>query len=185
MRAPTTKISDFKIHYKQTILNIFDVVGQKEGRKAWIHFLESEISSIIFVSSIAAYDQTMDEDSSKNVMEDSMDLFHEIANNPFLEDIPIILLLNKMDLFEQKIEFSSISTHFPDFEGNLYLNLEAQTLERSKNFFMRKFQDLLIDDDRAFFTHFTTNIDSKVTTVLIPLIFQIIIENNIKAFGII
>ena len=119
MRAPTTKISDFKIHYKQTILSIFDVVGQKEGRKAWIHFLESEISAIIFVSSIASYDQTMYDDSSKNVMEDSMDLFHEIANNPMLEEIPIILLLNKMDVFEQKIEYSSISTHFPDFEGNL------------------------------------------------------------------
>ena len=181
MQAPATKFSDFKIHYKQTILNIFDVGGQKEGRKAWIHFLESEISAIVFVSSLASYDQLMDDDSSKNAMEDSMDLFHEIANNPMLEDIPIILLLNKMDVFEQKIEFSSISTHFPDFEGIKLITLEAQTLERSKNFFKRKFQELLINEDRAMFTFFTSSIDSKLTNLVIQRTFQVIIENNIKS----
>ena len=51
-------------------------------------------------------------------MEESLLLFEEIANfSWFGSDLPIILLLNKNDLFRKKIQFIDLFPFFPDYNG--------------------------------------------------------------------
>lgn len=95
-----------------------DVGGQVKYRWAWPRFFDI-VSTIIFVTSLASYDQLMAEEdySKKNRMLDAMELFSEIVNHELLSTIPIILLMNKLDLAEEKIRTSSVVKHFPDYKS--------------------------------------------------------------------
>ena len=58
------------------------------------------------------------EDSSKNCMDDSMEVFEEICNNQIFNKSHIILFFNKTDLFRAKIKNVPITEcpAFKDFE---------------------------------------------------------------------
>ena len=45
----------------------------------------------------------MFEDNSVNRMQESLELFKEVAGNPIFEKTPIFVFLNKKDLFEEMI----------------------------------------------------------------------------------
>lgn len=45
-------------------------------------------------------------------------LFDEISNNKLFSRIPIILFLNKTDLFAEKIKVTPLTVLFPRYKGN-------------------------------------------------------------------
>lgn len=144
-------------------------------RKAWVPFFDNGISSIIFIVALSSYDQLLTEESDVNRMVDAIELFNSIANNKLLEKISIILLLNKTDLFENKIKVSPINTHFPDF------TLE-QTFENGKMFFKEKFQAVL-KPEKAFYSHFTTNTDRNLTGFVITAVISVVLDQNMQGMG--
>lgn len=50
-----------------TIFEMYDVGGQRNERKKWIHFFEG-VTAIIFVAALSEYDQRLFEDASQNRM---------------------------------------------------------------------------------------------------------------------
>merc|ERR1711871_1539748 len=82
---------------------MYDVGGQRNERKKWIHCFDN-VTAIIFVAAISEYDQVCAEDEEQNRVVEAVDLFHSIANNKIFKDTPIIIFLNKRDLFEEKIK---------------------------------------------------------------------------------
>ena len=50
-------------------------------------------------------------------MHESLKLFDEICNSKWFSSVPIVLFLNKKDLFEEKIKKVNISVAFPDYDG--------------------------------------------------------------------
>ena len=88
------------------------------------------------------------EDTRKNRMIESIELFAEIANNeifkvrylivlyiwykstyPTPQETPIFLFLNKKDLFESMLRVRGLETTFPDYKGHLHIpNLGYLTL---------------------------------------------------------
>jgi len=54
-------------------------------------------------------------------MREAMTLFESLINKEWFKhefkNEPIVLLLNKIDLFHEKLLKSPISTYFPDYEG--------------------------------------------------------------------
>ena len=81
---------------------MYDVGGQRNERRKWAHCFEG-VTGIIFVASLSDYDQKMFEDETTNRMKDSVYLFRDICANPAFAETPIILFLNKRDLFQKKI----------------------------------------------------------------------------------
>jgi len=61
---------------------MFDVGGQKNERRKWMHCFDN-VSLIIFVVALDQYDQVMYEDLSKNRMSDALELFRSVALNKF------------------------------------------------------------------------------------------------------
>ncbi|OXA42536.1 Guanine nucleotide-binding protein G(o) subunit alpha [Folsomia candida] len=57
------------------------------------------------------------EDETTNRMQTTLSLFDSICNNRWYTDTPIILFLNKMDLFKEKIKKSPLTLCFPDYKG--------------------------------------------------------------------
>eukprot|EP01084_Bolivina_argentea_P086535 156425_1 len=114
VRSRTTGVVDKEFKLKNTNFHIYDVGGQKSERRKWIHFF-NEVDAVLFVISLACYDQLMYQDTSTNCMTDSLELFEDIVNNPHFDDTHMILFLNKKDLFEKKIRKVPI-TACPDFD---------------------------------------------------------------------
>mmetsp|Transcript_27386 Transcript_27386/g.43333 ORF Transcript_27386/g.43333 Transcript_27386/m.43333 type:complete len:448 (+) Transcript_27386:136-1479(+) len=94
--------------------SIIDVGGQKSERKKWIKCFDS-VTAVIFVASLSCYDELMFEDDTTNCMHDSLELFKEICNLQWFVTTPIILFLNKKDLFEKKIHIIPLSTCFAEY----------------------------------------------------------------------
>ena len=82
----------------KVIYKIYDIGGQRHERRKWVHCFQN-VTCIIFVAALIGYDQTLFEDGATNRMVEAMQLFDEIVNSKWFKTIPIILFLNKKDLF--------------------------------------------------------------------------------------
>lgn len=98
---------------------VFDVGGDRSQRAAWAPFLNEQLKAVLFVAPIGAYDQRLQEDPSINRVQDSLDLFRQVAGNPLLQGASIILLLNKIDILQLKIRRGiSVRKHWPAYTGD-------------------------------------------------------------------
>ena len=97
---------------------IIDVGGQRSERRKWMHAFD-EVTAVIFVAALSEFDQMMFEDTSANRMVDALELFDKTCNGAVFKNTPIILFLNKSDLFRAKIAETQIATTpaFGDYPG--------------------------------------------------------------------
>ena len=115
----------------QEIYEIFDVGGQKNERRKWVHFFDNT-AAIIFVAALSGYNQLLWEDNRNNRMREAIGLFRGIVNLPAFKESHIILFLNKSDLFRKKIDKFPIKDYFKDYRGD---NSEPDAIK----FFEKKF----------------------------------------------
>jgi len=94
---------------------MFDVGGQRNERKKWIHCFEN-VTAVLFVGVLSEYDQTLYEDNTVNRMVETLVLFEDACNSHWFKKTAIILFLNKRDLFEDKIRRVPL-TACPVFQG--------------------------------------------------------------------
>ena len=76
-----------------------------------------DVTAVLFFVALSEYDLTLYEDEDTNRIHESLKLFDEICNSKWFANIPIILFLNKSDLFEEKIRKVNIDVAFPDYKG--------------------------------------------------------------------
>jgi hypothetical protein len=96
---------------------MFDVGGQRNERKKWIHCFES-VTAVLFVAAISEYDQVLYEDENTNRMVEALNLFEEICNSRWFRETSIILFLNKRDIFSEKVAKVPLTVCFPDYDGD-------------------------------------------------------------------
>jgi len=117
----------------EEIYEIFDVGGQKNERRKWMHFFDNT-AAIIFVAALSGYNQLLWEDNRNNRMREAIGLFRGIVNLEIFKKSHVILFLNKSDLFEKKVGKYPVKEHFKDFEGQ-------ETKDEIINFFKTKFKE--------------------------------------------
>jgi guanine nucleotide-binding protein subunit alpha len=98
----------------QLTYKLFDVGGQRSERKKWIHCFEN-VTALVFLVSLSEYDQMLYEDENVNRMQEALTLFDSICNSRWFIKTSIILFLNKIDLFAEKLPKSALGDYFPDF----------------------------------------------------------------------
>ncbi|KAJ9636726.1 Guanine nucleotide-binding protein alpha-2 subunit [Coniosporium tulheliwenetii] len=123
-RTKTTGIYETRFTMGQLSIHMFDVGGQRSERKKWIHCFEN-VTSIIFCVALSEYDQVLLEESSQNRMMESLVLFDSVVNSRWFMRTSIILFLNKVDLFKQKLARSPLGNYFPDYSGGNDVNRAA------------------------------------------------------------
>ena len=96
-----------------------DVGGQRSERKKWIHCFEN-VTAVLFVVAISEYDQTLFEDGTVNRLQEALTLFDSICNSAWFIKTSIVLLLNKIDRFREKILLSRLGAYFPEYEGKYH-----------------------------------------------------------------
>lgn len=115
-RVKSTGITETKFSIDKLNIHMFDVGGQRSERKKWIHCFEG-VTSVIFVVALSEYDQVLLEDASQNRMVESLVLFESIVNSKWFLKASIILFLNKIDLFKEKLKRAPLSKYFPEYAG--------------------------------------------------------------------
>ncbi|KGO69270.1 Fungal G-protein, alpha subunit [Penicillium italicum] len=115
-RFRTTGIAETTFKLGATNLRMVDVGGQRSERKKWIHCFE-DVSCMIFVAAISGYDQRTAEDPNANQMHEAFILFDLLVNSEHFKHTPIILFLNKIDIFKKKLAVSPLSQYYADFTG--------------------------------------------------------------------
>ena len=117
-RVRTTGIQEESYLIDGVDFAIFDVGGQRNERKKWIHCFD-QVTAVIFVAAVSEYNQVLYEDSSMNRIDEALVLFEEICNSKWFKNTSMILFLNKRDLFAEKlieVPFTG-NGRFPDFKG--------------------------------------------------------------------
>jgi guanine nucleotide-binding protein subunit alpha len=124
-RKKTSGIFDLKFELQGLKIHIFDVGGQRSERKKWIYCFDN-VASIIFCVALSEYDQVLLEDKTKNRLEESLALFDSVVNSRWFSRCSIILFLNKIDVFIDKLPYSPLEAHFPDYKGGDDANKAAK-----------------------------------------------------------
>ncbi|KAI8370232.1 heterotrimeric G protein alpha subunit A [Blakeslea trispora] len=124
-RSKTTGIVETRFSINKITIHMFDVGGQRSERKKWIHCFES-VDSIVFCVSLSEYDQVLLEESRQNRMMESLVLFESVINSRWFSTTTIILFLNKVDIFKEKIKKVPLEKYFPDYGGGKKVNLAAK-----------------------------------------------------------
>mmetsp|Transcript_7152 Transcript_7152/g.14882 ORF Transcript_7152/g.14882 Transcript_7152/m.14882 type:complete len:362 (+) Transcript_7152:77-1162(+) len=180
-RVRTSGIVTEKYIIDGTPFEMYDVGGQRNERKKWIHCFD-DVTAVIFVAALSEYDQRLFEDANTNRMTEAIDLFDEIANNRYFRESSMILFLNKRDLFEEKILRVSIKDQvgFGDFPAQLG---DPDYYKIGVDYFLTKFIGVNENEDRIIYHHITCATDSQNVQVVFNACKDIILRGNLKDSG--
>jgi len=140
-RVRSTGIVESKFEISGMKFMLVDVGGQRNERKKWIHSFEG-VTAVIFVAALSEFDQVLFEDGATNRLAETLQLFNWVCTNQFFINTPVLLFLNKRDLFDVKVSKPGYMAKFlEDYKGDT--DIEAAT-----GYMMDKFMNMLTDDKK-------------------------------------
>ncbi|PNY16345.1 guanine nucleotide-binding protein alpha-1 subunit-like [Trifolium pratense] len=149
------------------VYRLFDVGGQRNERRKWIHLFEG-VSAVIFCVAISEYDQTLFEDENKNRMMETKELFEWVLKQQCFE-VP----LNVCEWFK---DYQPVSTG-------------KQEIEHAYEFVKKKFEESYFQNtapdsvDRVFKIYRTTALDQKVVKKTFKLVDETLRRRNLFEAG--
>jgi len=174
-RAATTGIVENTFDIKGHKLRIVDVGGQRSERKKWIHCFEG-VNAVLYVAALSEYDQLLYEDEKTNRMEETLVLWNDIVNSRWFKKTHMILFLNKIDLFTEKINTVPITVAFPDYQGD-------NSLQSTTEYIRKKFESYNRRVNKRIYTHLTCATDSTNITKVFSAIKDIITRQALNDAG--
>jgi len=144
-RQRTSGASSTTVFIDKNYFEFFDIGGQKPERAKWEPILsENSFASIIYFVASDEFDvEDEDKEFQRTKMEISRLVFSEIVNSNMIErDVPIILFVNRKDLFEQRFKedesYKQFVATFPSYSGGK--DIDAG-LDFIKELFLRTVND--------------------------------------------
>jgi len=156
---------------------IVDVGGQRSERRKWATCFE-DVTGLIYVASLAAYNQLLFEDETTNRMQESLKIFESTLNIDAFQECCIILFLNKSDLFEKKIAQWPITSCFSNYTGPF-------TEEDQYNFIKRAFESKNKAGGRSIHVHRTCATDTDHIKGIFRAVNQKMINQALISAGLI
>jgi guanine nucleotide-binding protein subunit alpha len=108
-------------------------------------------------------------------MYEAMMLFESLVNGEWFKRKPIILFLNKIDLFKEKIAFSPVSKHFPDYHG------PEGNFEAAAKYFADRFRGITRVPEREIYIHYTNATDTTLLKATMESVQDMIIQKNLNS----
>ncbi|KAF8387237.1 hypothetical protein PRIPAC_76379 [Pristionchus pacificus] len=198
LRIPTTHVNEINFTFSTCTIRLIDVGGQRTYRKKWIHCFDG-VAAVLFVASMAAYDQSLDEVDStikpilykdvfamepdkpqkvQNRLRDSAHLFGEMLRSKFLTSSAFILFLNKKDLFHKKLPNSPLGNYLHGFKGSDF----NSACEFLKTYFLKRKSKK--DKDRKIYSHYTCATDTQNVEFVFKATCDIVLQKNLNSSGI-
>ena len=187
-RVRTSGIIEEKYEIDGVQFTLFDVGGQRNERKKWIHAFDG-VTAVIFVAALNEYDLVLYEDNRTARMAESVKLFDEISNSQWFSKTSIILFLNKVDLFRTKIfriPYRVAGVRNEDFPGPYAEDPGGnadEAVDAAIQHTLNKFLAVKRDEDREIFYHVTCATDRKNVEVVFAAARSTILRQNLQSSG--
>ncbi len=154
-RLRTTQVVVERYNIEGVEFEVCDVGGQRTERRKWINCF-NDVNAVIFVAALSEYDQKLAEAKTQNRMVEALNLFGSIVKNAYFEKTPIMLFLNKKDIFAEKIQHSDIGrvSFFNDYGG------PPNDFDYGVLYFIQKFEEQLEGEFNDNFIHVTNATDT-------------------------
>ncbi|XP_049770667.1 guanine nucleotide-binding protein subunit alpha-11-like isoform X1 [Schistocerca cancellata] len=176
-RSPTTSIVEYKVpveNYDRKLC-IVDVGGQRTERPKWLHCFENCVA-FIFISAISEYNQL--DERGQNRLSVSLALFSVLLTCSAFRYASVIVFLNKIDVFDEKIMKYDLCNYFPEYTG------PKQDAEAAKNFIADKFQECCEkernDDNKGVYIRYTCATDTKNIEAVFSTVRDFIIKKMLE-----
>nr|XP_057925558.1 guanine nucleotide binding protein (G protein) alpha v1 isoform X2 [Doryrhamphus excisus] len=154
VRLRTTGVIETQFQVKHLTFRMYDVGGQRTERRKWICCFE-DVRVVLFVVSLSGYDMTLVEDPST------------------------ILFMNKIDLFQHKIQHSGrhLRLYLPSFKG------ADCDVDSAARFIAAIFVSLNTTPSKLIYHHFTTATHTSNIQVVFQVVMDTIIKENLEAMS--
>jgi len=178
-RVRTTGIVENNFEIDGNQFKMFDVGGQRNERKKWIHCFDS-VTAVLFIGVLSEYDLVLYEDENTNRMMETLTLFDEICNSRWFRKTAIILFLNKCDVFMDKIQKVPLTVCpvFADYTG-------PNTYEKGCEVIEQEFQKKNLNTEKVIYTHVTCATDTHNIQVVFSAVKDIIIRRSLGEAGLV
>lgn len=174
-RKKTSGIYDFKFQMGSGLtIHMFDVGGQRSERKKWIHCFDN-VTLIIFCVALSEYDQVLLEENNQNRLKESLTLFDSVVNSRWFARTSIVLFLNKIDVFAEKLPYSPLENYFPDYTGGNNINKAAK-------YILWRFTQVN-RSNLNIYPHVTQATDTSNIELVFAAVKETILENSLKDSG--
>jgi guanine nucleotide-binding protein G(i) subunit alpha len=177
VRNRTSGIVEQSLSMQGNQFLVVDVGGQRSERRKWANCF-SDVTAMIFVASLASYNQLLFEDETTNRMEEALRLFERTLGTPAFTKCCIILFLNKSDLFTEKIGKWHITSCFPHYRGPLTESAQYEYIKSA-------FTQLNRVAARKVFVHRTCATDTTHIKKIFDGVHHQIIDEALKSAGLI
>lgn len=107
-------------------------------------------------------------------MQEALLLFESIMSLTWFKKSSIILFLNKIDLFKEKLVEKPIKDYFPDYSGI------DDDYHAGSEYFANKFRALNKTADREIYVHFTNATDTNLLKITMQSVQDTIIQTNLS-----
>jgi len=171
-RSTTCGIVETRFKVNSLKFKMCDVAGQRSERRKWMHCF-SDTRAVVVIVGISEYDQMLAEQSEVNRMHESLKLFSDICNSRWFENTTIILFLNKIDLFAEKIKRIPITKCFPDYTG-------PNTFESVTSYIAQLFLATNKCPNKRIYTHLTCATDTDCVKYIFSSVVDSIVSETIK-----
>jgi len=178
-RVRSSGVVTEKFEIEGRAFELYDVGGQRNERKKWIHVFDN-VHAVIFVNALSEYDQLCFEDGTTNRMIESLTLFKSMAENSLFTNTPFILFLNKTDILRKKIGPHPINEvpEFADYDG-------GDDFDKASQYFIKRFRDIsnAANPNRKLDIHLMCAADSSIVKKVFDDCRSVLLENAVKNSG--
>lgn len=173
-RIKTTGIYDTRFQMGRLNIHMYDVGGQRSERKKWIHCFD-DVTIIIFCVALSEYDQVLLEETSQNRMAESLVLFDSIISSRWFVRTSIILFLNKIDVFTEKLETSPLENYFSDYAG-------GPVVKKAVKYILWRFTKRN-PNNLNIYPHITQATDTSNIRLVFAAVKETILQNSLRDSG--
>jgi GTPase SAR1 family protein len=177
-RSRSSGIREEKLVIDGHPFHFFDVGGQRNERRKWIHCFD-DVQGMIFVISLSEFNQTLWEDNNVNRMVEALHLFDATIADKSFQRSAIILFLNKSDLFREKIKTQNIRdvVEFSDFSG------PDNDYQAGLDYFRSKFLAYGAERGVKVYSHVTCATDTETVRVVFNACKEVIVKRALSDGG--
>lgn len=174
-RQRTAGITEVTFPYNRNTLTIMDCGGQASERPKWDLVVNRAISCTYFAS-LPSYDTPNPLDPNKTNLDESLEVWDAVVKNPSFEHCSLTLILNKFDLFKEKISRGGFTKLFPDYKGD-ETNANDCATHISSIYKSR------VPNDRAVYSHVTSAINTRMIEIIFEDMLTHILSSALRLNG--
>ncbi|CAI2319804.1 unnamed protein product [Caenorhabditis sp. 36 PRJEB53466] len=177
LRAPTIGVNLVELGVGDLTFNIYDVGGQRSERRKWVSVFGG-MNVTIFIAAVSEFDQRLVEDETANRLADSISAYRSMVNSRWFKTVPMILLLNKCDLLDEKLlQNRRFNEEFPEYTGE---NNFTECIAYIKRLFADTYTPSPNQERKTFYVHETVFTNRRETAELIKIVTNIVVAANTR-----